>query len=170
MWCIFFKCCGLLINIIVLKYIVCLYETVFFSRYVTFKSNTYSQQIPFWLGLNIITSINCNGNETSLTECEDLSNYGGFCSHIEDVYLQCFSSKVSHIFEKFSLFIWIRLWQPAHKNKSLQLILNECIPSKHQLEDWFFDVSMSLLKINPSCHMKAYLNAMFHCIAMRKGT
>ncbi|XP_078332359.1 uncharacterized protein LOC144625438 isoform X3 [Crassostrea virginica] len=61
------------------------------TRYVTFKSNTYSQQIPFWLELNIITSINCNGNETSLTECEDLSNYGGFCSHIEDVYLQCFS-------------------------------------------------------------------------------
>lgn len=117
----FFKCCGLLINIIVLKYIVCLYETVFFSRYVTFKSNTYSQQIPFWLELNIITSINCNGNETSLTECEDLSNYGGFCSHSEDVYLQCFSSKVSHIFEKFSLFIWIRLWQPAHKTNPYSL-------------------------------------------------
>lgn len=149
---------------------MCLYETVFFSRYVTFKSNTYSQQIPSSSGFDIITSINCYGDETSLTECADLSNYGGYCSHNEDVYLQCFSSKVFHISENFSLFIWIRLWQPAHKNKSLQLILNECIPSKHQLEDWFFDVSMSLLKINPSCHMRAYFNATLHCIAVRKST
>ncbi|XP_052705082.1 uncharacterized protein LOC128180917 isoform X1 [Crassostrea angulata] len=57
------------------------------SRYVTLRAVSDSQRVDS--SVAIIYNTDCNGTETSLSECR-LSSYGGYCSHSEDIYIQCF--------------------------------------------------------------------------------
>ncbi|XP_048726964.2 uncharacterized protein LOC125645466 isoform X2 [Ostrea edulis] len=61
------------------------------TRYVTFATRKYHQRIPSEYSLGIVYTIQCNGNETSLSDCKKFSTHGSYCYHNEDVYLQCFS-------------------------------------------------------------------------------
>ncbi|XP_048726961.2 uncharacterized protein LOC125645464 isoform X2 [Ostrea edulis] len=61
------------------------------TRYITFATIKYSQRIPGEYNLGIVYTIQCNGNETSLSDCKKFSTHGSYCSHSEDVYLQCLS-------------------------------------------------------------------------------
>ncbi|XP_048726962.2 uncharacterized protein LOC125645465 isoform X2 [Ostrea edulis] len=61
------------------------------NRYVRFATRQDSQRIPNTNGIGMVHSLQCIGNETSLSDCQRFSTHGSSCYHSEDIYLQCFS-------------------------------------------------------------------------------
>ena len=59
--------------------------------------NEFSRNNPFEYNLGIVYMLQCNGKESSISDCEGFSTHGSYCSHSDDVYLQCLPGKSLYI-------------------------------------------------------------------------